>query len=194
EFAGKRRTAAITFARRGGDLLCEYGVTLYWRTRSKEARMSFAFHAIAAVPVFLVLVTGVAAQQLQDNQPVPLPLGVASPDGQTGFVRNKTGGIDAIDLVSGALLWSSSKGIRPFLCGRRLLVQTLVKDKPGTIQLALLDPAQKGKLVWRSKAFDLPQGWLVVNGEDHGFDGRASFEDGKLTFEWRADTWYVGGA
>jgi hypothetical protein len=154
--------------------------------------MSSIFRFFPTLPLLLVLAAAAPAQA-PDLQPVPLPLGVASPDGQTGFVRNRTGGIDAIDLSNGALLWSSAEAVRPFLCDRRLLAQAPAQDGEAPIRLVLLDPTQKGKLAWRSEPFALPEGWPTADGEGAAFGGRALVQDGKTQFEWRSQHWYVGG-
>ena len=63
-------------------------------------------------PLIFLLVLGAgmsrtapAEREDASQGPVFLPGGVADPAGKTGYVTNATGGIDAIDLEGGRLLW-----------------------------------------------------------------------------------------
>ena len=48
------------------------------------------------------------------SRPLPLPGGVADPDGKTGYVVNEKGGINALDLESGKILWTRDEPAKPF--------------------------------------------------------------------------------
>ena len=64
-------------------------------------------------------VTFVALDEEHRPKPVPPVIlpggGVADPAGRSGFFPNTTGGIDALDLASGKLLWQSKDGQGPLL-------------------------------------------------------------------------------
>src|SRR5205823_4768852 len=60
--------------------------------------------------------------------PVLLPCGVADAAGRTGYLSNPGGGIDAVDLLTGDLLWKSDEAQRPLLVvGGRLYAQAGLK-------------------------------------------------------------------
>src|SRR4051812_28753581 len=79
--------------------------------------------------------------------PLPLPRGVASEDGKTGFLAGRRRGIDAIDLCTGGLLWSTDEPARPLVAfGGRLAVQ--VPDRrPNAVRVAVLDAARGKRLL-----------------------------------------------
>jgi hypothetical protein len=81
-----------------------------------------------------------------------LPWGIVDGAGRSGYVANSSGGIDALDLDTGKLLWSSPAGGRPLaLVGRRLVVQSAVKDKPNGVRVLVLDTTRKGKVLLESE-------------------------------------------
>src|SRR4051812_44613133 len=76
---------------------------------------------------------------------VPLPLGVADVSGRTGFVQNSTGGIDALDLLTGDRLWSSDQARIPVLVvGDRLY--GLLPLAPNQVRVVGFDLLERGKI------------------------------------------------
>jgi len=91
--------------------------------------------------------------------PVLIPLGVAGPAGTAqptvGYVANATGGIDAIRLKDGTLLWSTRDANRPLIAyGDRLAALR------GN-RVVILDVTQKGKKVFQSAELPLTGGSLT---------------------------------
>src|SRR5690242_21101788 len=57
-----------------------------------------------------------------------LPHGLADPAGRIGFFASATGGIEALDLVSGKVLWQTHEAQRPLLLdGDHLIAQAGTK-------------------------------------------------------------------
>src|ERR1019366_7100571 len=101
-----------------------------------------------------------AGQEKQEPQtPRHLPGGgVADPAGKTGFVPNPSGGIDALDLATGKLLWSSKDANRPlFATADRLFAQA---GSLNEIRVFVLD-TKEGKRVVESAPIKMPY-WVSV--------------------------------
>jgi hypothetical protein len=77
---------------------------------------------------------------------VLLPRGmVADPRGDTGFVPN-AGAIDAIDLRTGKVLWTTKAASRPLLVGGdQLVALAKVEGRKYTVRVVVLDASPKGK-------------------------------------------------
>jgi hypothetical protein len=126
---------------------------------------------------------------------IPFPDGVADAAGKIAFIGNATGGIDAVDLAKGELLWNSKEASKPLaLSGDNLIAQIGVKDKGNQVHIVVLDVTKKGKKVSESAPIVLPD-WVSL-GKHHG---RSFFSTGRmykneLLYYWNADAWYAGGA
>jgi hypothetical protein len=114
--------------------------------------------------------------------------GVSDSAGKTGFFPNTIGGIDALDLATGKVLWSSKEANRPLVAtNNRLFVQ-----KGAAIHV--LDTADKGKLILEAKPLGFP-GWVSVDvAYGRSFRSSASVEGKTLWLSWEARAFYAGGA
>ncbi len=77
-----------------------------------------------------------------------LPAGaVAEPKGRTGFVPNAPPErVDAVDLQTGKVLWTTRAAYRPLLAaGGRLVALAKVEGKRHTLRVVVLDASAKGK-------------------------------------------------
>src|SRR5229473_1044909 len=82
---------------------------------------------------------GFAAPAPDRPDSVVFPDGVADAAGKTAYVANAAGGIDAIDLAKGELLWDTKEATKPLaLLGDKLLAQTPVKDKANQLRIIVL--------------------------------------------------------
>src|SRR5246127_1152619 len=80
------------------------------------------------------------------GSPHQIPGGVADAEGNTGYLANPAGGLDAVDLAKGKLLWAPRGASRPLaLDGNRLVCRADVKGKANSIRLVVLAVNQKGK-------------------------------------------------
>lgn len=113
--------------------------------------------------------------------------GVATPAGKVGFFPNTSGGIDALDLASGKVLWSSNDANRPLLATEdRLFAQR-------QNSIFSLD-AQDGKRVFEAKPIGLP-GWASVEvAYGRSYQGSVRLEGTALLVSWEARAFYAGGA
>jgi outer membrane protein assembly factor BamB len=124
-----------------------------------------------------------------------LPWGIVDSAGKTGYVANAKGGIDALDLATGKLLWTYADANRPLtLSGNKLLAQIGEKGKANVIRIAFLNTANKGKRILLSDAVVFPQ-W-VTTGLTHGrsFAAQGFVDKENLYLRWIARAWYAGGA
>ena len=127
-------------------------------------------------------------------RPVFFPNGVAQPDASVGFVADRSGHIDAIELSTGGLLWQSSVDARPLIVlGGRLAVL-----KPGDAANALcidvLDTSSAGRLLFESAPIVFPD-WVVASVEpDESFQYAVVGDATALSFTWDAQGRYRGGA
>lgn len=140
----------------------------------------------------LVLVIPLAALQAQDVRPRELPGGgVASPDGKVGYFPGAAGGIDALDLAKGAVLWSSKDASQPLLATENRL---FARSSAGGLRVVALDVGKNGKRVFETQPVPLPE-WVSI-GPNHGrsFQSRARLAGDDLTLAWEARAFYAGGA
>jgi len=128
--------------------------------------------------------------------PLALPSrGVADPAGKVGYFSNPSGGIDALDLLGGNVLWSTKDANRPlFATADRLFAQTPVEGKRNQLQIVILDTTRQGKRLQQSTALVFPP-WVSV-GVAHGrsFASTARLDKQGLLLLWDARAWYAGGA
>jgi hypothetical protein len=119
---------------------------------------------------------------------IQLPGGIANAAGRTAYLANATGGIDVIDLPTGALLWQTSEAQRPLLLfGDRLVAQAGVKRN--RLRILVFDLCQQDRCVLESDPVVLPP-W-VVTGEAPGrsFALRARIEQNQVVLAWEAKGW-----
>ncbi len=114
--------------------------------------------------------------------------GVADPAGKVGFFPGVKGGVDALELATGKLLWSVAVGGQTLLATNdRLFVLK------GSDTIRVLDSAD-GKLLLEAKPLGFP-GWVSVE-PAYGLSFRSGARtDGKsLWLTWEANAFYAGGA
>lgn len=119
--------------------------------------------------------------------PIPLPGGVSEPGGKVGFVLNKSGGIDALDLGSGETLWSSDREGQLLLAwDDRLAVLVRDPGKSARWRVLLLDTGHKGRRLLESEPLPLPA-WVVAgSGGAPSFRTSPSVRDQRLRLTWTA--------
>ena len=122
---------------------------------------------------------------------IPLPQGLAEPTGHTGFCASADGGIEAIDLASGKVLWRTHEAQRPLLLdGDHLLAQA--GTKRNRLRILRLNLNCNGECDFESDPVVFPA-W-VVTGEAHGSSFTAYWQVQKhhLVLDWEASAWYAG--
>jgi hypothetical protein len=110
---------------------------------------------------------------------------VADAAGRTAFVANASGGIDAVDLASGDLLWSAAGAKRPLLAADDRLFAWTRAGADG-FRVVVFDVTQKGKRTVESEKITLPEGMTVDEGPGRSFVTAARLDKGRLVVEWEA--------
>ncbi|MBY0526868.1 MAG: hypothetical protein K2R98_25975 [Gemmataceae bacterium] len=151
--------------------------------------------------VLLLLATHGLAAGPDIQTPVDLPGGVTDADGKVGYFTSPKGGIVAVDLEKGTVLWDSKAVNKPLVAANKRLIGLVgVKDKANAIRVVTLDTEAKGKLVSESDMLTLPdwvtagEGRDVPNVAGKSFVTHGHFEDGSLLLVYRASSRYYGGA
>jgi hypothetical protein len=120
-----------------------------------------------------------------------LPCGVADPGGRTGFVANAHGGIDAVDLATGELLWEVSGAKRPALADDDRLF-AWVPVKPNGLHIIAFKRTGGGRRLMESEPAVFPDWVQVEEGPGHSFKAHWRREKGRLILDWQARAWYNG--
>lgn len=122
---------------------------------------------------------------------IVLPQGLADCTGHTGFFASAGGGVEAIDLTTGKVLWENLEAQRPLLLdGHHLLAQAGVKRN--RLRILRLDCAQHGECTFESDPVVFPA-WVVTGAAPgRSFTTRWRLERQQLLLDWEARAWYVG--
>jgi hypothetical protein len=121
--------------------------------------------------------------------------GVFDPAREVGYVPNPAGGIDALDLATGQLLWTREAVPGPLLAtADRLYAQAPVKERANQVRVLALDTTQKGKVVRESEPITFPEWVMVGVAYGRSFRSTACLEQETLYLVWEARAWYAGGA
>ncbi len=126
-------------------------------------------------------------------EPVTIPRGVADSAGETGYVVNTAGGIDAVELASGRRRWTTSEALRPLLVDDgRLVAYRAGRERPNTIRVVVLDAA--GETLLTSDEIAFPEWLSVAEARHDDFRVEARVAARVLVLEWRGAARYRGGA
>ena len=121
---------------------------------------------------------------------------VTDADGAKAFIVNPNGGVTALDLAKGDVLWESKDLGRPLaVAGDRVLVQARDPKKANVLRVLGLKISDGAK-AWESDPIELPDWAAAEPGRDAGrsFFSRAWTDKGAVLIAWQASTWYWGGA
>jgi hypothetical protein len=130
-----------------------------------------------------------APARLLCPEPAPLPGGLADQAGKRGFFANPVGGIDAVDLETGKLLWQSQAASRPLLLlGDQLFVQT--RTARNQIRITVLDCSRRGERVRQSDPITFLSPQDTQKAKQILFHAKAHLEGGRLRLQWEAITWF----
>jgi hypothetical protein len=143
--------------------------------------------------LLLVLCAAALAPAQEKTVPRRLPGGgVADPAGKTGFFPNTSSGIDALDLATGNVLWTSKDANRPLLATEnRLFAQ---QGNANQVRLLVLDNSKDGKRVFESQPIVFPDWVSVQVAYGRSFRSSARVDIKGLWLSWEARAFYAGGA
>jgi hypothetical protein len=127
-------------------------------------------------------------------RPIFLPAGVAAPDQQIGYVGGMAGGIEALHLLTGELVWQSDLNARPVMVFENLLAAlSPVQGRPNALQLIEID-RKEGEFVRASDSLVFPDWVLAAVAPNLSFSYEVGADGHDLIFEWEAHARYEGGA
>ncbi|HKB34973.1 MAG TPA: hypothetical protein VKD72_00875, partial [Gemmataceae bacterium] len=127
--------------------------------------------------------------------PILLPHGITCEDGALGFLVNRKGAIDAVNLATGEVLWSTDFAARPLVAfEKRLAVEVLDGQKPNVLRVAVLDATRKGKRLLLSDPITFP-GWVALQlAYGRSFTSSARIHKGELLLSWEAHAFNDGNS
>lgn len=145
------------------------------------------------VVLAIFLTSDVVAQK---NKPATLHVlpgkGVADPVGKTGFFPNSSGGIDALNLVTGKVLWSNKDANLPLISTETHLFA--LKGNGNQLRVIKMDTSKNGQRLFESPPIPLPSWASVSTGYGTGFRSSVRSDSNGLFLIWEARTFYAGGA
>lgn len=167
--------------------------------------------ACRALPTIFLLTLAALPTLAQEERPTPAGVPAAAPVAAPGQLRDGVvldaeraslyamrpgGGVMAIRLVDGELLWESGVGARPLaLAGATLLVAGEGAEEATTLDLTLLDVANRGRLLARVEApLDAAARTLIDDGLGTRFRMQATVEAGRAIVLWHALRQEIPGA
>ncbi|HWG41841.1 MAG TPA: hypothetical protein VN688_03575 [Gemmataceae bacterium] len=115
-------------------------------------------------------------------------------DTQTAYTANTEGGIDALDLNTGAIRWSAAVQGKPLaVLDHRLVIQTPEPGRANAIRIVVLSTERVGERLRISDPVVFPS-WVAV-GVVHGrsFLSCGCIDKGALLLKWRARAWWDKG-
>jgi hypothetical protein len=148
----------------------------------------------------LLALNGITPAADDTPAPVIIPGGVCDTAGKVGYLSKPRGGVVAVDLEKGEVLWENSDANRPLaISGNRLAVLAPEKGKANVLRVLILDTAARGKRLVESEPIKLPEWAVVGTGLDHHqmgkvFVARARMFKDSVAVEWLARSRYYGGA
>ncbi len=146
------------------------------------------------VILVICLTANVVAQQ---NKPLTLHVlpgnGVAAPGGKTGFFPNTSGGIDALNLTTGKVLWISKEANRPLIATPKYLFA--IEGNSNQLRVIKIDTSkQPGQRLLASPLIPLPDWASVDTVYGRSFRSSVRSDSNGLFLTWEARAFYAGGA
>lgn len=126
------------------------------------------------------------------DRPLFIPGGVAEPTRRFGYVAGDV--VEAIDLLTGELVWRAGVAGRPVMVHeRRIAALQTVPGSSGALRMVVLD-TQDGQTLLSSSTFEFPDWVNTAILPNEFFSYQVSSEDGALLLTWQACGYYSGGA
>jgi outer membrane protein assembly factor BamB len=120
-----------------------------------------------------------------------IPAGILDPAGETAYVANDRGGVDALASETGKLLWRSREAQRPLLVlGDRLYAHAFGNTNES--YLVALNLLNGGECILESEAIVFPEWVRARDGHDHSFSAQWFLTPEHLALAWQARSWYGG--
>jgi len=153
----------------------------------------FLSRSTCCVVLALSLIPFASAQDAKPDVGRLLPgNGVADPAAKIAFFPNTTVGIDAVDLATGKVLWTTKDADRPLIAtANRLFAQQGTGNK---LQVVALNTSKDGQRIFASSPIPLPD-WVAVQAAyGRAFQSSVRMDRDNLYLVWEARAFYSGGA
>lgn len=121
---------------------------------------------------------------------------IVDPDRPAVYLMNPRGGIDAVDLSSGTLIWTTAQAAKPLLLYDDLLVaQAEVSGRSGVLRIVWLNTKDMDRAALKADV-ELPDGVSasIDDGLGTSFRASADMHAGTLIVSWRSSMQYISGA
>jgi hypothetical protein len=119
---------------------------------------------------------------------------VVSPDAKVVFAPAKDGGLEALDVATGKILWTNKDAYRPAGASYKLVLAWLPDEKKRNAFRVVAIDAVTGKTMAKSDSITMPDWATTDNLSGHLFRTTAwVVEEGKISVLWHAREMYFGG-
>ncbi len=119
--------------------------------------------------------------------------GLLDLDAGIAYLTLPRGGIDAVEMATGKILWSSQAVSRPLALQGKRLVALSPETMANSLRLVVLDCSQKGKILLQSEPVVLPS-WASVKGRwGRQLDCQWQIHKGDFFLKWNAKAWWDEG-
>jgi hypothetical protein len=121
---------------------------------------------------------------------------VVSPDAKVVFAPAKVGGVEALDVATGKIVWGNKDAKQIAGASGKVVVAWVAEEKKPNAFRAVLIDATEGKTLAKSDPIALPD-WATtekVGGRSFRIAARAEGDGDKVTVAWQANAFYFGGA
>lgn len=148
---------------------------------------------LLAVAALVVALPAHGADAPKAGAPV-VGVGVASPDLSAVYLPAKAGGVEAVDLATGKLLWANKDGAKLAGASDKLVLVWAGDAKKGNAFSVIAIDAATGKTVGKSDAIALPDWATTAKTWGRTFRTAARADGDGVIVAWQAGAFYAGGA
>src|SRR5262249_29222407 len=133
-----------------------------------------------------------------ERKPPPgVPVGggaIVSPDGKTVYVPAKDGGIEALTIATGKVIWTNADAKKLAGASGGLVVAWIGDEKkPNSFRVVVIE-ANTGKTVTKSDPIEMPDWATTTKTWGRTFRIAAHAEADPVLVVWQANAFYSGGA
>ena len=121
-------------------------------------------------------------------------VGIVSADQKTVFLPSKEGGIEAVDLATGKVLWVTKGAGKLAGASDKVVVAWAADAKKGNAFRVTAIDTTTGKVVGTSDPISMPDWAATTNGDGYRFRAATKVDGDEAVVVWEAGTYYAGGA
>ena len=111
---------------------------------------------------------------------------IVSPQQNALYLMTPNGSIDAVNLLSGNVIWSVADGAKPLALAKKILVtQAELQKKSNILKIVALDSEKEGQRIWTTEILlPLKVKALIDDGMESYFRVMAWYENNKVNLSW----------